>query len=397
MKENGRLRFEPELEKIYEEETSKERSYQLYVRGYPAIFVYLLFLIPDHYMIPDIYGTALIVRLGIITPLLIIGMIFQKSNPPALIRERVESALIFFTALSLIFLISYSQSEISVIYHPGVSLVIIFANLVVRLRFHHGVIISFAIFFMYIALIPFYAGNSLAIQVFNISFLLSCMIFSIFASHSLEKEKRKNFLLIYKEKKRSNTLSEENSELQNLSERDSLTELSNRRAMENFVMRLLSGSPAERSLGVILIDVDFFKKFNDTYGHQAGDTCLKAIGHTLESIIRKGHDLAARYGGEEFILILPTAEIDKLHEISQRLIDEISRLAILHGDSPISPYVTASFGIAHGELHTYSDMENLIRRADKALYRAKTEGRNRACFYSDPDQPALSSTGGDAN
>ncbi len=397
MKEKWRLRFEPEMERLYEEETAKERSRQLYVRGYPAIFVYLLFLIPDHYMIPDIYATALIVRLGIITPLLIIGMIFQKSNPPALIRERAESALIFLTALSLIFLISRSQCELSVIYHPGVSLVLIFANLVVRLRFHHGVIISFAVFFMYIAFIPFYAGNSLAIQVFNLSFLLSNMIFSIFANYSLEKEKRKNFLLIYREKKRGDSLSEENTELQSLSEKDSLTGLSNRRAMENFVIRLLSGSPLEKSLEVILIDVDFFKKYNDTYGHQAGDTCLKAVGHTLESIIRKGHDQAARYGGEEFILILPTAEIDKLHEITQRLIDEIGRLAIPHGASPISPYVTASFGIAHGELHTYSDMENLIRRADKALYKAKTEGRNRACFYSDPDQPTLSSTGGDAN
>ncbi len=376
-----RLRFPPEQEELFEKETSAERSRELYVRGYAALLIYLFFLISDRYMIPDIFQLAIFIRVGIFTPLIIAAMLIQKFSPPPSIRESLESVAVFLIALSLVFLISYSGSELSVIYHPGVSLAIIFANLIVKLRFHHAVAVSSLIFVLYIACIPFYTGNSPAIQTFNVVFMLSSIMISLVANYSLEKETRKNFLLIHREKQKNLSLNEENTELQTLSGMDGLTGIANRRAMDTYIINLLrNDSGSER--GVILVDIDFFKDYNDTYGHQAGDECLKKVAGALHSVVREQADLTARYGGEEFILLLSRTDREKLMKIADRILEIVADLAIPHEASRVSDRLTVSCGLALGSPDSPAAMEALIGMADKGLYRAKREGRNRAVFQS---------------
>ena len=168
-----------------------------------------------------------------------------------------------------------------------------------------------------------------------------------------------------------------NARLEELSLRDELTGLANRRHLKQLLeaewdraQRL--GAP----LGFILLDLDFFKRLNDTRGHREGDRCLQAVaGHLTESLKRPG-DLAARYGGEELAVLLPYTDLTGALEVAEQLRDGIERLAIPHEAAPLG-HVTASFGVATVIPAPGQEPGVLVEAADLALYRAKTAGRNR--------------------
>lgn len=156
--------------------------------------------------------------------------------------------------------------------------------------------------------------------------------------------------------------------------RDPLTNLYNRRHMTAFLERELLRSNREHTpVSVVMLDVDHFKTFNDTQGHQAGDVVLRELGHFLKSNIR-GEDIACRYGGEEFLLVLPGANIEQARQRAEFIRQSISTMLVVYGVNHL-PSITCSFGIA-----TYrnkgDDSQMLIKRADKALYKAKNNGRN---------------------
>lgn len=163
--------------------------------------------------------------------------------------------------------------------------------------------------------------------------------------------------------------------LQQQSIRDPLTGLYNRRYLEESLMReVCRAARTQQSVGVIMLDVDHFKQFNDTFGHEAGDAVLRELGMFLHNNIRGG-DIACRYGGEEFTLILPEASIEDTRRRAEQLRVDIKHLNIQYRRQPLGA-ITLSFGVAcfpaHGETS-----EALIRAADAALYRAKAEGRDR--------------------
>lgn len=157
--------------------------------------------------------------------------------------------------------------------------------------------------------------------------------------------------------------------------RDPLTGLFNRRYLEETLVRELSRAERERStIGVIVVDVDHFKRFNDLHGHQAGDSVLHDVGCALSAGLRRS-DVPCRYGGEEFVLILPGASLAQAAERAETLRVAISRLQVSHGGTPLEA-ITASFGVAaypeHGD-----EAKRLVGSADRALYVAKASGRNR--------------------
>lgn len=180
--------------------------------------------------------------------------------------------------------------------------------------------------------------------------------------------------------------------LQNQSIRDSLTGLFNRRYLEESLEReVLRASRNQQSLGVIMIDVDHFKQFNDTYGHDAGDLVLRKLGLFLRRHIRES-DIACRYGGEELILILPEAPLYVTCQRAEQIRSGIKHLNLQHRRQPLGP-VTLSLGVACFPEHG-STTEALIQAADLALYRAKEEGRDRViCQLPIPEFPALQDVG----
>ena len=175
---------------------------------------------------------------------------------------------------------------------------------------------------------------------------------------------------------RTAQLEEANHKLATLSATDGLTGLANRRRFDEVLASEWSrATRSQQPLAVIMIDVDHFKKYNDCYGHQAGDECLKTIACVLQEGTRRVSDLAARYGGEEFSVVLPNTETEVAHSIAEAMRQAIETLNMPHEQSPLGK-VTVSIGVALKSIGYGSDADGLVRAADEALYSAKDKGRN---------------------
>jgi len=175
-----------------------------------------------------------------------------------------------------------------------------------------------------------------------------------------------------------------NRELRRLSSVDGLTGIANRRNFDETLERewrrtIRTGS----EMGLLLCDVDHFKLFNDRFGHQAGDDCLRLVARCLSQTLDRGGDLAARYGGEEFAVILPDTSLGGAIFVAERLRQAVAALRIPHPDNPLQ-CVTISIGAAASTAPRDSSHHQLLRNTDEALYKAKRAGRNRVVHFSQP-------------
>jgi diguanylate cyclase (GGDEF)-like protein len=173
-------------------------------------------------------------------------------------------------------------------------------------------------------------------------------------------------------------LREANEQLKYLAAVDGLTQVANRRSFdEYFTQEWLRMTKAKQPLSLILCDVDFFKKYNDYYGHPAGDNCLKQIAHTLHNAIRRPGDLVARYGGEEFAIILPNTSLDGAIRVAVNIQQNVKKLNIAHDASEVADYITLSMGVGSTIPQLELSPLALINQVDSALYQAKNTGRDR--------------------
>lgn len=167
-------------------------------------------------------------------------------------------------------------------------------------------------------------------------------------------------------------------ELQRLAMRDGLTNIPNRRSFDTILNQEWRRATREaRTLCLLMIDVDFFKGFNDTYGHQSGDDCLRRVAKVLSDVVKRTSDEVARYGGEEFAVLLPVTDAKGARIVAERIRAAVENLAIPHAGSEVGHYVTVSIGAASMQVSLEGTPAQLVDVADKALYRAKHQGRNR--------------------
>ena len=170
--------------------------------------------------------------------------------------------------------------------------------------------------------------------------------------------------------------------LKNLSITDGLTGISNRRFFDDFLEKeWYRALRISRAISLIMVDIDFFKIFNDTYGHPSGDSCLIKVANALKDSLKRAGDIVARYGGEEFIIVMPNTQLKDAIKIAEKISAETRSLEIKHKGSTVSAYVTLSMGIANVVPQKSSSPSDFIDKADKALYKAKTEGRNRYTVF----------------
>lgn len=172
--------------------------------------------------------------------------------------------------------------------------------------------------------------------------------------------------------------------LQELANVDSLTGLANRRRFDNYLNTQWINLAQKRSpLSLILCDIDFFKFYNDYYGHPAGDVCLQKVGSVLNNTAEKQRDLVARYGGEEFAVIMPETHSSGAIHVAHSMRAGVKNLQIHHEKSQVSEYLTLSMGVATMIPGWEASPSDLIAAADKALYEAKAQGRNQICCLSE--------------
>lgn len=179
-------------------------------------------------------------------------------------------------------------------------------------------------------------------------------------------------------RERNHQLADARRQLVDLANIDELTGLGNRRLVNRVLQEEINR--ARRSggyLAVVMLDVDHFKPYNDTYGHDAGDKVLQQLAEVMRGAVSRAGELAGRYGGEEFILVLPGADPVAARRAAERLRDRIHAARIPHGASPTAPFITVSQGVAAEVPTRRTSIESLVKAADLALYRAKAQGRDR--------------------
>lgn len=188
----------------------------------------------------------------------------------------------------------------------------------------------------------------------------------------------------YYEKSRSKNEEEllaNNREIEKMSHLDGLTGLFNRRFFDRALHQEFHRAKRERqSVALIFLDVDLFKNYNDTFGHLQGDACLGEVADAINASISRSTDTATRFGGDEFAILLPNTDRNGVQVVAERIMDIIRGKAIPHTSSFVSGFVTLSLGIALLSLEEDHNPTDLIRRADRALYASKENGRNRVTF-----------------
>lgn len=372
------LYFPTPLERLFEQETQQARSSHLVAVGILWIMLgVLVALVLGAAAGPMPFGMNPAVRLGVITPILVAVVFAIWWGVRPIIREAL---------MMLACIIAPASMMVGVMLNPGTDLgtnrgaltiILLFITVVVRLRFWFAATACFVLVALQLAVpvvlnVP--APGNGVLSLITIAATLT-------ANYTLEREYRLNYLQRLRGRIQGALLETMVEQLHDLSQRDPLTGLANRRALD----ALLDDLCASRArFSVILVDVDGFKAFNDTYGHQIGDDALRRIGAMLRASLRFTTDRIARMGGEEFAVVLPQTGLEDARTMAERMRNSVLDLRIPHVASPTGRIVSMSAGVSTSSGITTPAA--IIAAADKALYQAKLLGRNRVQLAS-PDQP----------
>ncbi|CAA3812999.1 GGDEF domain-containing protein [Acinetobacter baumannii] len=279
-------------------------------------------------------------------------------------------------AITFILINVLENGQDNVLFHAAMMYAIVIIYGAVGMRF-------------YIAIIAGWVGGLIGILVstylngdIDWTFLNRTYTFSSFLGMTLayatDRQHRENYLQNCMIELNRIELMQQAQQLSLLSQQDALTGLANRRyldeTLDNEWRRALRH---ETPLTIMMVDIDFFKPYNDSLGHLKGDQCLKDIATAISSIAARSGDLVARYGGEEFLLLFPMTNAQQAKIQAERLMNAIKKIAIVHPCSSVSPYVTISVGVATTIPRLNDSISAFVSRADHALYQAKTNGRNQ--------------------
>lgn len=196
----------------------------------------------------------------------------------------------------------------------------------------------------------------------------------------LAEQIKKNNHVLEQHKRLEASLDRENQALQQLAFVDELTQVDNRRSFnQNIARRWEEAREKRQRISLLVCDIDYFKRYNDTYGHLAGDSCLQTVAAALREGVNRQQDQIARYGGEEFVILLPNTDAVGAQKVARGVLAAVARARIAHKSSLIKPYLSLSIGIStlRPAQLSHCTHEELIKRADEALYNAKLQGRDR--------------------
>jgi len=372
--------FPARLEHLFECETQHARSRHLVGIGilWIALGVIYAIVVPLGPASKHALGVDT-VRVGVVTPILIAVTFTIWWGVRPFIRELLMMLANIIAPASMILIITFAQGSEVGANRGALTIVLLFITVVVRLRFWFAVTACLAIVAVQIG-VP----SLLDVPVpGNVPLVLVTLVATLIANYHLERESRLNYLQRLLNRIQGARLAATVVQLQDLSQRDPLTGLANRRALDAQLEALCE--KGER-FAVIMVDVDAFKAFNDCYGHVIGDDCLRRVAAMLRASLRCTSDQIARIGGEEFVVVLPQTSMEDARIMAERMRIAVSGLRIPHARSP-ERVVTISAGVS-GSSAPASAAE-MLSDADRVLYRAKSLGRNRVEVTGDSRQDAI--------
>ncbi len=368
------LRFGRRLEEEYQQHHLAMTLLQTRAGlGLGLVLLLALIAVDRHFMPPDYAHISNPVRLFVIIPA-VLGVLLLSYWQPA---QRVIKAFTMVAAL----IAGLGSLSIGVLaadlgtpyYFSGFMTITVYIYFFLGLGFYYAMATA-------LTLLATFVGLSLALQgvtvdlMYNGLYILFTNIIGLFGAYSLERSRRRSFL--------------EANLMERVAGQDKLTGLSNRRAFdERFRSAWQEGSDEGARLGLLLIDVDHFKQYNDQYGHQAGDRALITVAKTVRNAIRRPTDMAARYGGEEFVVLLTGTTDQYAAKLAEHIRLSILELGIPHRVDGRPAKLTVSIGVATTQpAADRRSSEGLIQMADEALYAAKAGGRNQVQIAApDPD------------
>ncbi len=382
--------FPAELEREFRQAGLAAKRAHILKSGYISLLIFNVFLVADYLMLPDVFMQALTLRLLVFTPFALLFLwMFQTAKTGALATvssmglELIAMVSGLAAALMLAYILASSQSPLAYLYHIGFMVVITYGTIVQRLRFWNAVVFSLLLIALHVWGVYTLPSFPERMVLPLVSMVLASAAFTLTANYALENDERRRFLLTERERGLIRSLTQTQVRLRELSRVDELTGLYNRRHFESSVQQLwqrasFGGTP----MAILMIDVDHFKKFNDHYGHPAGDACLRQVCHVLKQTLNGHGVIVARYGGEEFIAAIPNLDEAASLNLAEQVRASVERCQIPHDRSATSSVVTASLGLAWCQARPGMKVEHLLVLADSALYDAKHQGRNRVCSQS---------------
>lgn len=344
---------------------------------YALVFCLAVF---DALLLSDTYSRALpvrdaiFVRLIVVTLPALLGLILIYAKRTETIRNWVVALTSGLMTIGLVLMFLKTDSRFAAYDAFAFTLLPVIINTLVPLRFVYA-LASTAVNVLIMTVAIVVTGN-MNYDVLPAIYLAAFV--SLLTNYRLERNAIDTFLNLLLKSLRQFEMDEANRYLKVISREDPLTGLANRREFE----ATLAGSWATAvntldSYSVLMIDIDFFKSFNDLHGHPAGDDCLRRVAAVIFQQVRTNRDLAARIGGEEFCVLMPGATLQAAETLAERIRSAVERSGIPHGGMPNQPCVTVSVGVASSIAKFCESGEALVALADKALYEAKHAGRNR--------------------
>lgn len=380
-----KLQFPKDIEKDYDDASNSlfiDSSRLILSFG---VLLYLVFGFVDYALAEEQAGTLWVIRLLVAgVMLLAISVMFNRRLVRWVIK--LTSLGMVVVGLSSVGFLAVVDEPYAYAYHLGLIPWQVFVLVVLRTNLRAITINSVIVYIAYILVsvnkdfLPYHPEVDqlviIMLPLFSV-FWGVLILMGIYLGYELEKTSRIAFVkyrLLSLDAQRLTLLGEE---LHLLSTTDSLTGLANRRHFENcFDSEWRRAIRTQDSIALIMIDIDHFKKYNDRYGHQAGDDCLRQVCDALKDYAQRSGELIGRYGGEEFVVLLPRMTLVRAQVLAESMCRRIASLNIEHGES-MDNKVTISIGIAAMVPSMTDESANLLRIADRCLYRAKADGRNR--------------------
>ena len=375
---SAKIRFRGHLEQRYQRDYSAKNLTYFRVTMCAATILYIASGLVDWMLLDAQLAAAWQVRYWVVSPVLILISIFSFTEGFARYQQLAIVFSVIIASLSLVWIWGKVDSSIREFYYTGTLIMEMAGLSISRIQFRYAVMTTI--------LIPLFSFSLMLIEgTLLVShfitygyFFLSVAVICLSSTYFLERSSRRDFLqklLLSLEQK---DLRDANEHLKELVDFDALTGIANRRHFDqSLVEEWKRADRGQYKISIMMVDIDHFKLFNDRYGHQAGDECLKKIAKVLETFGKRPGDLVARYGGEEFCIILPGSNAANGERVAHQIIKAVRQANIENKGSPVKPIVTVSIGGGSCVPDTNVTAQDLLKVADEQLYMAKNEGRDR--------------------
>ena len=384
---DGWLRLDPASAARHEADHGTARAYHLRHIIWFGLVLYNVYIVTGFLLTPDIAWLGAALRALVVTPVSLV-LAWAVVHLPPLWRERLTLLAMFMAHLMPVLLFFMTQAPMGSYTYSELTLTLVYGNMLMALRFRHAVVFSVLAVAVTLAALGVKHGMSGALEVALAVQILTAGVFSLSANYLMERRRCHDYVTALTALLRAERAEDTHLHLAEMSQTDPLTGLHNRRFMDD---TLAGWCDDPGPVALMMIDVDHFKRYNDTLGHPAGDDCLRQLAQVFALVLPDDQAFCARFGGEEFVVVLREGAAQAASSVAARINAAVRSLHLPHpGRTDGVGIVTLSIGLAHRPSGPITP-EALLTEADNALYQAKDAGRDRIVAFTPRPRRAIRS------